>query len=273
MDIRTPPPFMVVDVTQESWAHLVQHQQGYDQFVGWLIEQGFDPNDVRRIEIYDRDSPLVESPVWAKVTNGAGETRVEALGTCPPMRVRMIIGVYPQGERIPGKSDILFKNGHVDDPAPPFPSLSPREIAAQVNGLEAEMQNAQRAQFAYEAHAIAHGAIDLFGAPLYRWDEISNCCRQAWEAATAALTAEIRGEQVVRETLAKSAEQAEALGALAKALDALPERCPYHGSNTDPKGYPYPWTREACCDTGKPAQRRKRAEEALAMLRAGLADV
>jgi hypothetical protein len=272
MEIKTPPPFMVIDVADESWARLCQDERGaYDQVMGWLIEEGFDPNDVAKLEIFDRDSPLVESPVWARVTNAAGECTVEGLGKCPPLSVRLIIGVYPGTKRTNvTKSDILFKNGQVDDPVHPFPSLSPREITDQVNVMEAEMENGQRAEFAYHVHAVAHGSVDAFGEPLYQWGDLSRCCQRAWETTAAAITAEVRGEQVVRETLAKAAEQAEALGAIAKALDALPERCPYHGSNTDPMGFPYPWTREACCDAGKAAQRRKRAEKALATLQEGL---
>lgn len=268
---RTPPPFMVIDVASESWARLCGDLNAYDLAMGWMLEEGFDPNDVAKIEIFDRESPMPASPVWARLTNASGATKLEPLTFLPPPRLRKIVGVYPETDHPdPSKSDILFKNGHVDDPTPPFPSLSPREITDRVNVMEAEMENGQRAEFAYHVHAVAHGSVDQFGEPLYQWDDLSRCCKRAWETTAAAITAEVRGEQVVRETLAKSAGQAEALHAIAKALDALPERCPYHGSNTDPMGFPYPWTREACCDAGRPAQRRKRAEDALAMLRAGL---
>lgn len=48
------------------------------------------------------------------------------------------------------------------------------------------------------------------------------------------------------------------------ALESLPEQCRYHGDETKPRDRLY--GREACCDTGIPAQRRKKAEQALATL-------
>lgn len=48
------------------------------------------------------------------------------------------------------------------------------------------------------------------------------------------------------------------------ALEALPRECRYHGANTEPHDGLI--RREACCDTGVPAHRRKAAEEALARL-------
>jgi hypothetical protein len=47
-----------------------------------------------------------------------------------------------------------------------------------------------------------------------------------------------------------------------QALAELPAQCRYHGEHTAPHPGLYP--REACCDTGTPAQRRKLAEQALA---------
>jgi hypothetical protein len=49
------------------------------------------------------------------------------------------------------------------------------------------------------------------------------------------------------------------------ALSKLPEQCRYHGDSTAPP--PSLIRREACCDTGVAAHRRKAAEEVLARLR------
>lgn len=51
--------------------------------------------------------------------------------------------------------------------------------------------------------------------------------------------------------------------AIRAAVECLPSTCRYHGDEIEP--YPAS-TREACCDTGVPALRRRRAEEALARL-------
>lgn len=55
-----------------------------------------------------------------------------------------------------------------------------------------------------------------------------------------------------------------AFPALRRALAELPAVCRYHGERLDPDGPS--WAREACCDTGKPAMRRRKAEEALRAL-------
>lgn len=52
---------------------------------------------------------------------------------------------------------------------------------------------------------------------------------------------------------------------LAAALGKLPKQCRYHGDQTEPP--PGLFRREACCDTGIAAHRRKAAEEVLARLR------
>ncbi|GIH69452.1 hypothetical protein [Sphaerimonospora thailandensis] len=54
----------------------------------------------------------------------------------------------------------------------------------------------------------------------------------------------------------------EQLRTIRAALDSLPAQCIYHGENTEPPSGSLLW-REACCDTGIPAQRRKLAEQAL----------
>ncbi|MEU7092960.1 hypothetical protein [Kitasatospora aureofaciens] len=51
---------------------------------------------------------------------------------------------------------------------------------------------------------------------------------------------------------------------LRQAVDQLPVLCRYHGANLDPDHQPT-W-REACCDTGVPARRRRTATEALGVL-------
>lgn len=53
--------------------------------------------------------------------------------------------------------------------------------------------------------------------------------------------------------------------AIEDALSELPRQCRYHGDNTEPP--PGLIRREACCDTGTAAHRRKAAEEVLARLR------
>lgn len=54
------------------------------------------------------------------------------------------------------------------------------------------------------------------------------------------------------------------LALIRKALDALPSQCRFHRDKTAP--HTEAWGREACCDTGVPAQRRKLAEQALQRL-------
>lgn len=51
---------------------------------------------------------------------------------------------------------------------------------------------------------------------------------------------------------------------LRAALQELPARCRYHGDRTQPPSGGVP--REACCDTGVAAHRRKQAEAVLARL-------
>lgn len=52
------------------------------------------------------------------------------------------------------------------------------------------------------------------------------------------------------------------LHAIRVALERLPATCTYHGTATDPHDRGL-FLREACCDSGVPARRRKLAEEAL----------
>jgi hypothetical protein len=60
----------------------------------------------------------------------------------------------------------------------------------------------------------------------------------------------------------------DALPAVRKAIDALPEVCRYHGEHLDP---PIPsYGSESCCDTGRPAMRRRAAEYYLRALTAHL---
>lgn len=54
------------------------------------------------------------------------------------------------------------------------------------------------------------------------------------------------------------------LSAIRRALEKLPATCRYHGDKIDPPNDM--WRREACCDTGIPAMRRRRAEEQLQAL-------
>ena len=60
-----------------------------------------------------------------------------------------------------------------------------------------------------------------------------------------------------------------------RALDRLPANCRYHGANTAPDSYhgvntaPDSQLREACCDTGVDAQRRKLAMTVLDTLAPG----
>jgi hypothetical protein len=51
------------------------------------------------------------------------------------------------------------------------------------------------------------------------------------------------------------------LAAIRRALEALPERCRYHGDELVSKR-PF-WGDDSCCDTGKPSLYRRRALEAL----------
>ncbi|MEV3980788.1 hypothetical protein [Nonomuraea sp. NPDC049758] len=55
-----------------------------------------------------------------------------------------------------------------------------------------------------------------------------------------------------------------AAAALRVALSSLPESCPYHGPHLEPRDRLF--GREACCDTGVPAMRRRKAEQALAQV-------
>lgn len=52
-----------------------------------------------------------------------------------------------------------------------------------------------------------------------------------------------------------------AMPTLRKAVKELPAMCRYHGDRLDPDRFA--WGREACCDTGTPARRRREAETAL----------
>jgi len=61
---------------------------------------------------------------------------------------------------------------------------------------------------------------------------------------------------------------AQHLAVIRAALESLPAQCRYHGENTDPPDGLF--RREACCDTGIPAQRRKAAEQALHQLAAAV---
>jgi hypothetical protein len=54
-----------------------------------------------------------------------------------------------------------------------------------------------------------------------------------------------------------------ALPVLRAALDSLPQACRYHDDRLDPGDGPAWGSREACCDTGIPARRRREAETAL----------
>ncbi|MET9701690.1 hypothetical protein [Streptomyces griseus] len=58
--------------------------------------------------------------------------------------------------------------------------------------------------------------------------------------------------------------------ALRDALSELPSRCRYHGDRTDPPDGLI--RREACCDTGVAAHRRKKAEAVLNRLTGVVAD-
>lgn len=57
---------------------------------------------------------------------------------------------------------------------------------------------------------------------------------------------------------------AQPLAVIRAALESLPAQCRYHGENTQPRDTLF--GREACCDTGIPARRRKAAEQALHQL-------
>lgn len=57
-----------------------------------------------------------------------------------------------------------------------------------------------------------------------------------------------------------------AVPVLRRALEQLPETCRYHGDQLDPDHTRALYRSEACCDTGIPALRRRRAFEALASL-------
>jgi hypothetical protein len=58
------------------------------------------------------------------------------------------------------------------------------------------------------------------------------------------------------------------LPALRQAIAELPAVCRYHGDQLEPHRPSY--GSESCCDTGRPAMRRRRAEEALLALAAQL---
>ncbi|WP_219512784.1 hypothetical protein [Nonomuraea ceibae] len=53
-----------------------------------------------------------------------------------------------------------------------------------------------------------------------------------------------------------------AAAAIRAALECLPAECSYHGTAIEP-GSGRLYGREACCDTGRPAMRRRQAEQAL----------
>ncbi|MGW4476844.1 hypothetical protein ACWENQ_44935 [Nonomuraea sp. NPDC004354] len=130
------------------------------------------------------------------------------------------------------------------------------------------MTNADLAHFAFCAYHTASGGLGHDGQPIPEWEDLPRSARQAWEATAAAvtLTAEAEPEEcALRNALAWAAAALEALGAIEKALDVIPDRCFYHEDKTEP--VPGWIRRESCCEIGRPAQRRKRAHQALADLR------
>lgn len=83
------------------------------------------------------------------------------------------------------------------------------------------------------------------------------------------LRPEFLGQLAARATLAAAAFVGDPLAdatamapVIRAALEELPEVCRYHGTNLEPTGG---WMsrREACCDTGLPALRRRDAMDAL----------
>jgi hypothetical protein len=90
----TPEPLAVIDVAHESWARLISDVQAYDLLMGWILEEGFDPNEVCKIEVHDTESPFEATPVWARVHSLGSGPSDEPLSRIPPVRVLVIPGIW-----------------------------------------------------------------------------------------------------------------------------------------------------------------------------------
>lgn len=109
-----------------------------------------------------------------------------------------------------------------------------------------------------EADASAEpGLVPTPAQWIRKWNDGTAEQRLKWAALVLA-----HAEQATR--CFEMDHEGHAIAIIRAALESLPARCRYHGDETGPKDSL--WPREACCDTGIPAQRRKKAEQALVNL-------
>ena len=45
-------PRVIYDVHAESWAYVVADKERYARLLAWIREQGLDPHDIYRVEVY-----------------------------------------------------------------------------------------------------------------------------------------------------------------------------------------------------------------------------
>ena len=106
--------------------------------------------------------------------------------------------------------------------------------------------------------AAAASIYGAYGGQLRYQDAAAEAQAQYREQAALALQAAL--PYLSHETRLRRAD----LAIVKQAIEMLPATCHYHGDELL-RGHG-PWRDEACCDTGKPALARRKAEEALRRL-------
>lgn len=111
-----------------------------------------------------------------------------------------------------------------------------------------------------EADASAEpGLVPTPAQWIRKWNDGTAEQRLKWAALVLA-----HAEQATR--CFEMDHEGHAIATIQAALEALPAQCRYHGEATEPSDRDRLYGREACCDTGIPAERRKKAEQALTNL-------
>lgn len=98
-------PRVIYDVHAESWAYVVADHGRYERLMSWVREQGLDPHNIYRLEVYSAQ-PSARVFEWAYNEQGARycsldhdhAARIEAcvLATREPYDV--ILSSLPPGE-------------------------------------------------------------------------------------------------------------------------------------------------------------------------------
>lgn len=58
--LDTASPTVIYDVHAESWAYLVADKDRYTHLLTWVREQGLDPEEIYRIEVYSASALIFE---------------------------------------------------------------------------------------------------------------------------------------------------------------------------------------------------------------------